>query len=148
MGCCQQHCGSNIISDMRFYMTTRVLMLVVIELMKRKVRKKGRVGGGPSGRDKQEETKLVYGSNDMAIRYMNKAKEEKNKADGNTDASNKLTSTINTNISADPTSDVQFKPPQELGEGLVKEKTTAVSHIPALPFQKCLILRDTMQWRK
>ena len=65
----------------------------------------------------------MYGSNDMAIRYMNKAKEEKNKADGNTDASNKLTSTINTNISADPTSDVQFKPPQELGEGLVKEKT-------------------------
>ena len=99
--------------------------------MKRKVRKKGRVGGGPSGRDKQEETKLVYGSNDMAIRYMNKAKEEKNKADGNTDASNKLTSTINTNISADPTSDVQFKPPQELREGLVKEKTTAVSHIPS-----------------
>ena len=45
--------------------------------MKRKVRKKGRVKGGPSGRDKQEETKLVYGSNDMAIRYMNKAKEEK-----------------------------------------------------------------------
>ena len=99
--------------------------------MKRKVRKKGRVGGGPSGRDKQEETKLVYGSNDMAIRYMNKAKEEKNKADGNTDASNKLTSTINTNISADPISDVQFKLPQELREGLVKEKTTAVSHIPS-----------------
>ena len=94
--------------------------------MKRKVRKKG--GGGPSRRDKQEETKLVYGSNDMAIRYMNRTKEEKSKADGNTDASNKLTSTINTNISADPTSDVEFKPPQELGEGLVKEKTTAVSH--------------------
>ena len=94
--------------------------------MKRKVRKKG--GGGPSRRDKQEETKLVYGSNDMAIRYMNRTKEEKSKADGNTDASNKLTSTINTNISADPTSDVEFKPPQDLGEGLVKEKTTTVSH--------------------
>jgi hypothetical protein len=96
--------------------------------MKRKVRKKGRGGGRPSGRDKQEESKLVYGSNDMAIRYMNRTKEEKSKAQGNTHASNKLTSTINTNISADPTSDVEFKPPQELGEGLVKEKTTAVSH--------------------
>ena len=64
----------------------------------------------------------------MAIRYMNRAKEEKSKADGNTDASNKLTSTINTNISADPTSDVQFKPPRDLGEGLVKKKTAAVSH--------------------
>ena len=53
---------------------------------------------------------------------------KKVEADGNTDASNKLTSTINTNISADPTSDVQFKPPQELGEELVKEKATAVSH--------------------
>ena len=59
----------------------------------------------------------------MAIRYMNRAKEEKSKADDNTDTFNKLTSTINTNISADPTSDVEFKPPQELGEGLVKEKT-------------------------
>ena len=96
--------------------------------MKRKVRKKGRGGGKSSGRDKQEESKLAYGSKDMAIRYMNRAKEEKSKADGNTDASNKLTSTINTNISADPTSDVEFKPPQELGEELVKEKTTAVSH--------------------
>jgi len=96
--------------------------------MKRKVRKKGRGGGRPSGRDKQEESKLAYGSNDMAIRYMNRTKEEKSKADGNTDASNKLTSTTNTNISADPTSDVEFKPPQELGEGLVKEKTAAVSH--------------------
>jgi hypothetical protein len=96
--------------------------------MKRKVRKKGRGGGRPSGRDKQEESKLVYVSNDMAIRYMNRAKEEKSKAYGNTDASNKLTSTINTNISADPTSDVESKPPQELREGLVKEKTTAVSH--------------------
>ena len=90
--------------------------------------KKGRGGGRSSGRDKQEESKLAYGSKDMAIRYMNRAKEEKSKANGNTDASNKLTSTINTNISADPTSDVQFKPPRELGEGLVKEKTTAVSH--------------------
>ena len=59
----------------------------------------------------------------MAIRYMNRAKEEKSKADGNTDTFNKLTSTINTNTSAIPTSDVQFKPPRELGEGLVKEKT-------------------------
>ena len=64
----------------------------------------------------------------MAIRYMNRAKEEKSKADGNTDTSNKLTSTINTNTSAIPTSDVQFKHPRELGEGLVKEKTAAVSH--------------------
>ena len=64
----------------------------------------------------------------MAIRYMNRAKEEKSKADGNTDTFNKLTSTINTNTSAIPTSDVQFKPPRELGEGLVKEKTAAVSH--------------------
>ena len=96
--------------------------------MKRKVRKKGRGGGRPSGRDKQEESKLAYGGKDMAIRYMNRAKEEKSKADGNTDASNKLTSTINTNISADPTSDVQFKPPRELGEGLVREKNAAVSH--------------------
>jgi hypothetical protein len=64
----------------------------------------------------------------MAIRYMNRAKEEKSKADGNTDTFNKLTSTINTNISAIPTSDVQFKPPRELEEGLVEEKTAAVSH--------------------
>ena len=59
---------------------------------------------------------------------VNRTYEEKIKADGNTDASNKLTSTINTNISADPTSDVQFKPPRELGEGLVKEKAATVSH--------------------
>jgi hypothetical protein len=96
--------------------------------MKKKVRKKGRVGGRPSGRNKQEESKLALGGKDLAIRYMNKAKEEKSKADGNTDTLNKLTSTINNNINADPTSDVQFKPPRELGEGLVKEKTAAVSH--------------------
>ena len=96
--------------------------------MKRKVRKKGRGGGRPSGRNKQEESKLALGGKDLAIRYMNKAKEEKSKADGNTDTLNKLTSTINNNINADPTSDVQFKPPRELGEGLVKEKTAAVSH--------------------
>ena len=105
------------------------VLMLVSRTYERKVRKKGRGGRGPSGRDKQEETKLVYGSNDMAIRYMNRTKEEeKSKANGITDASNKLTSTINTNISADLTSDVEFKPPQELGEGLVKEKSTAVSH--------------------
>ena len=59
---------------------------------------------------------------------MNRAKEEKRKADGNTDTFNKPTSTINNNINADPTSDVQSKPPRELGEGLVKEKTATVSH--------------------
>jgi hypothetical protein len=96
--------------------------------MKRKVMKKGRGRGRPSGRNKQEESKLAHGGKDLAIRYMNKAKEEKSKADGNTDTFNKLTSTINTNSSADPTSDVQVKPPQELGERLVKEKATAVSH--------------------
>jgi hypothetical protein len=96
--------------------------------MKRKVRKKGRGGGRPSGRNKQEESKLALSGKDMAIRYMNKAKEEKSKADGNTDTFNKLTSTINPKSSADPTSDVQFKHPRELGEGLVNEKTAAVSH--------------------
>ena len=77
----------------------------------------------------------MYGSNDMAIRYMNKAKEEKNKADGNTDASNKLTSTINTNISANVPLNVQFKPPQELQEGLVKEKTSCFTYTLTLPFR-------------
>ena len=97
--------------------------------MKRKVRKKGRGRGGrPSGRIKQEESKLAHGSKDLAIRYLNRAKEEKRKADGNTDTFNKPTSTINNNINADPTSDVQSKPPRELGEGLVKEKTATVSH--------------------
>jgi hypothetical protein len=70
----------------------------------------------------------MHGGKDMAIRYMNRAKEEKSKADGNANTFNKLASTINTNISANPTSDVQFKPPKELGEGLVEEKTAAVSH--------------------
>lgn len=82
--------------------------------MKRKVRKKGRGRGGrPSGRIKQEESKLAHGSKDLAIRYLNRAKEEKRKADGNTDTFNKPTSTINNNINADPTSDVQSKPPRE-----------------------------------
>ena len=80
---------------------------------------------------------------------MNRAKEEKRKADGNTDTFNKPTSTINNNISADPTSDVQSKPPRELGEGLVKEKTALFHMIHlVLPFQKCLIPQDTMPWRK
>ena len=80
---------------------------------------------------------------------VNRTYEEKIKADGNTDASNKLTSTINTNISADPTSDVQFKPPRELGEGLVKEKAELFHMIHlVLPFQKSLIPQDTMPWRK
>jgi hypothetical protein len=95
--------------------------------MKKKVSKKGRGGRRFSGRDKREESKVAYGGNDMAISYLNKAKVAKSKINGNTDASNKLT-TINTNISADPTSDVQFKPPRELDEGLAKEKTAAVLH--------------------
>ena len=64
---------------------------------------------------------------DMAISYLNRAKVEKSKINGNTDASNKLTS-INTNISADPTSNAQIKHSRELGEGLVTEKTAAVLH--------------------
>ena len=96
--------------------------------MKKKVSKKGRGGGRSSGRDKREESKVAYGGKDMAIRYLNRAKVEKSKINGNTDASNKLTSTINTNISADPTSNAQIKHPRELGEGLVTEKTAAVLH--------------------
>ncbi len=92
------------------------------------MKKKGRGGERASGRDKHEESKVAYGDKDMAIRFMNKAKEEKSKANGNTDASNKLTSTINTNINADLTSHVQIKPQREIGEGLVKEKTATVSH--------------------
>ena len=63
----------------------------------------------------------------MAISYLNRAKVEKSKINGNTDASNKLTS-INNNISADPTSNAQIKPSRELGEGLVTEKTAVVLH--------------------
>ncbi|MGI8719631.1 MAG: hypothetical protein ACR2KF_03835 [Nitrososphaeraceae archaeon] len=95
--------------------------------MKKKVSKNGRGGGRSSGRDKREESKLAYGGKDMAISYLNRAKVEKSKINGNTDASNKLTS-INTNISADPTSNAQIKPSRELGEGLVTEKTAAVLH--------------------
>ena len=95
--------------------------------MKKKVSKKGRGGGRSSGRDKREESKVAYGDKDMAISYLNRAKVEKSKINGNTDASNKLTS-INTNISADPTSNAQIKPSRELGEGLVTEKTAVVLH--------------------
>ena len=95
--------------------------------MKKKVSKKGRGGGRSSGRDKREESKIAYGAKDMAISYLNRAKVEKSKINGNTDASNKLTS-INTNNSADPTSNAQIKPSRELGEGLVTEKTAAVLH--------------------
>jgi hypothetical protein len=95
--------------------------------MKKKVSKKGRGGGRSSGRDKREESKVAYGDKDMAISYLNRAKVEKSKIDGNTDASNKLTS-INNNISADPTSNAQIKPSRELGEGLVTEKTAVVLH--------------------
>ena len=95
--------------------------------MKKKVSKKGRGGRRSSGRDKREESKVAYGGNDMAISYLNKAKVEKSKINGNT-ASNKPTSTINTNISADPTTNAQIKHPRELDEGLVTEKTAAVLH--------------------
>jgi hypothetical protein len=95
--------------------------------MKKKVSKKGRGGGRSSGRDKREESKVAYGDKDMAISYLNRAKVEKSKINGNTDASNKLTS-INNNISADPTSNDQIKPSRELGEGLVTEKTAVVLH--------------------
>jgi hypothetical protein len=95
--------------------------------MKKKVSKKGRGGGRSSGRDKREESKVAYGDKDMAISYVNRAKVEKSKINGNTDASNKLTS-INNNISADPTSNAQIKPSRELGEGLVTEKTAVVLH--------------------
>jgi hypothetical protein len=95
--------------------------------MKKKVSKKGRGGGRSSGRDKREESEVAYGDKDMAISYLNRAKVEKSKIDGNTDASNKLTS-INNNISADPTSNAQIKPSRELGEGLVTEKTAVVLH--------------------
>ena len=95
--------------------------------MKKKVSKKRRGRGRSSGRDKREESKLAYGGKDTAISYLNRAKVEKSKINGNTDASNKLTS-INTNISADPTSNAQIKPSRELGEGLVTEKTAAVLH--------------------
>jgi hypothetical protein len=95
--------------------------------MKKKVSKKGRGGGRSSGRDKREESKVAYGGKDMAISYLNRAKVEKSKINGNTDASNKLTS-ISTNISADSTSNAQIKPSRELGEGLVTKKTAAVLH--------------------
>ena len=95
--------------------------------MKKKVSKKGRGGGRSSGRDKREESKVAYGDKYMAISYLNRAKVEKSKINGNTDASNKLTS-INNNISADPTSNAQIKPSRELGEGLVTEKTAVVLH--------------------
>jgi hypothetical protein len=97
--------------------------------MKKKVSKKGRGGGRSSGRDKREESKVAYGDKYMAISYLNRAKVEKSKINGNTDASNKLTS-INNNISADPTSNAQIKPSRELGEGLITEKTAAVLHEP------------------
>ena len=95
--------------------------------MKKKVSKKGRGGGRSSGRDKREESKVANGDKYMAISYLNRAKVEKSKINGNTDASNKLTS-INNNISADPTSNAQIKPSRELGEGLVTEKTAVVLH--------------------
>jgi hypothetical protein len=97
--------------------------------MKKKVSKKGRGGARSSGRDKREESEVAYGDKDMAISYLNRAKVEKSKINGNTDASNKLTS-INNNISADPTSNAQIKPSRELGEGLITEKTAAVLHEP------------------
>jgi hypothetical protein len=95
--------------------------------MKKKASKKGRGGGRSSGRDKREESKVAYGDKYMAISYLNRAKVEKSKINGNTDASNKLTS-INNNISADLTSNAQIKPSRELGEGLVTEKTAVVLH--------------------
>jgi hypothetical protein len=94
--------------------------------MKKKVSKKGRGGRRSSGRDKREESKVEYGGNDMAISYLNKAKVEKSKINGNTDASDKL-NIINTDISADPTTNAQIKHPRELDEGLVTE-TAAVLH--------------------
>jgi hypothetical protein len=94
--------------------------------MKKKVSKKGRGGRRSSGRDKREESKVAYGGNDMAISYLNKAKVEKSKINGNTDASDKL-NIINTDISADPTTNAQIKHPRELDEGLVTE-TAAVLH--------------------
>jgi hypothetical protein len=94
--------------------------------MKKKVSKKGRGGRRSSGRDKREESKVAYVGNDMAISYLNKAKVEKSNINGNTDTSNKL-NIINTNISADPTTNVQIKHPRELDEGLVTE-TAAVLH--------------------
>jgi hypothetical protein len=94
--------------------------------MKKKVSKKGRGGRRSSGRDKREESKVEYGGNDMAISYLNKAKVEKSKINGNTDASDKL-NIINTDISADPTTNAQIKHPRELHEGLVTE-TAAVLH--------------------
>jgi hypothetical protein len=95
--------------------------------MKKKVSKKGRGGGRSSGRGKREESKLAYDGKDMAISYLNRAKVEESKINGNTYASNKLTS-INTNISADPTSNAQKKPPREIGEGLLTKKTFSVLH--------------------
>jgi len=93
--------------------------------MKKKVSKKGRGRGRFSGRDKREESKVAYGDKDLAISYLNRAKVEKSKINGKTDASNKLTS-INNNISADPTSNAQIKPSR--GEGFVTEETAAVLH--------------------
>ena len=81
-------------------MTTWFLMLVNRTYEEKSKEKREEEGGRPSGRNKQEESKLAHGGKDMAIRYMNRAKEEKSKADGNTDTFNKLTSTINTNTSA------------------------------------------------
>jgi hypothetical protein len=95
--------------------------------MKKKVSKKRRGGRRSSGRDKREESKVAYGVNDMAISYLNKAKVEKSKINGNTDASNKPT-IIDTNISAEPTTNAQIKHSRELDEGLVTEKTAAVLH--------------------
>ena len=82
-------------------MATQFLMLVN-STYEEKVSKKGRGGVRSSGRDKREESEVAYGDKDMAISYLNRAKVEKSKINGNTDASNKLTS-INNNISADPT---------------------------------------------
>ena len=90
--------------------------------MKKKVSKKGRGGRRSSGRDKREESKLAYGGKDMAISYLNRSK-----INGNTDASNKPT-IIDTNISAEPTTNAQIKHSRELDEGLVTEKTAAVLH--------------------
>jgi hypothetical protein len=95
--------------------------------MKKKVSKKGRGGRRSSGRDKREESKVAYGGNDMAISYLNKAKVEKSKINDNTDASNRL-NIINTDISADPTTNAQIKHLRGLDEGLVTEKTAAVLH--------------------
>ena len=107
-------------------MATRFLMLVN-STYEEKSKQKGKRRGTISGRDKREESKVAYGDKYMAIIYLNRAKVEKSKINGNTDASNKLTS-INNNISADPTSNAQIKPSRELGEGLVTEKTAVVLH--------------------